>query len=285
MMDHASTVATRSEDARNRGAIASPDSHDKRAATLRRATAIALKILLPIVSIIALWYLAIHTSGLPRYVIPEPMSVVRSLIDNRALFFEHFLYTLEVAMMGYLLANVIGIGLAVLFVAIPFSRDAVMPAAIAVRNLPYVIIVTVLALAMGDGFWTKVIIVTMGGFFPVLVNTYRGLLSVDSIILDRMRILDATLWDVFCRVRLPCSVPYIIAAQEITGSSSIIIAISVEWMISRSGLGYLINQSMMAYAGERVYAIAVIATAFSFFAYTLIHFVGTRLNWAEAKDR
>jgi NitT/TauT family transport system permease protein len=125
----------------------------------------------------------------------------------------------------------------------------------------------------------------MGGFFPVLVNTYRGLLSVDSIVLDRMRILDATLWDVYCRVRLPYSIPYIIAAQEITGSSSIIIAISVEWMISRSGLGYLINQAMMAYAGERVYAIAVIATAFSFLAYTLIHFVGTKLNWAEAKGR
>jgi len=284
-MENASTVAARSEEAGNRIAIASAGSHDRRAATLRLATAMALKVSLPIVSIIALWYLAIHTSGLPGYVIPEPIAVMRSLIDNRALFFEHFLYTLEVAMTGYLLANVIGIGLAILFVAIPFSRDAVMPAAIAVRNLPYVIIVTVLALALGDGFWTKVIIVVMGGFFPVLVNTYRGLLSVDPIILDRMRILDATLWDVFFRVRLPYSVPYVIAAQEITGTASIIIAIAVEWMISRSGLGYLINQSMMAYAGDRVYAIAVIATAFSFFAYTLIHVVGTRLNWAEAKER
>ncbi len=252
---------------------------------LKRVTMTALKIVLPIASIIGIWYLAIYTSGLPAYVIPEPLAVARSLVANRALFFEHFVYTLQVALTGYLLANVIGIGLAILFVALPISRDAVMPAAISVRNIPYVIMVTVLALAMGDGFWTKVIIVTLAGFFPVLVNTYRGLKSVDPIILDRMRILDASLWDVFVRVRIPYSVPYIVAAQEITGSSSIVIAISVEWMISRSGLGYLINQSMMAYAGERVYAVALIAAAFSFGVYSLIHFLGSRLNWAERKDR
>lgn len=252
---------------------------------LWRVVMVVLKILLPIASVIGLWYLAIYTTGLPRYVIPHPMSVVQSLITNRALFFEHFLYTLQVAMTGYFLANVIGIGLAILFVALPISRDAVMPAAIAARNIPYVIMVTVLALAMGDGFWTKVIIVTMAGFFPVLVNTYRGLKSVDATILDRMRILDASIWDVFVRVRIPYSVPYIVAAQEITGSSSIVIAISVEWMISRSGLGYLINQSMMAYAGERVYAVALIAALFSFGAYSLIHFLGNRINWADRKDR
>lgn len=269
---------------RSANAAAAPQADPDRPRPLRRAAMSAMKVVLPIASVIGLWYLAIYTSGLPRYVIPEPMSVLRSLIDNRALFFEHFVYTLQVALTGYLLANVIGVGLAILFVALPISRDAVMPAAIGVRNIPYVIMVTVLALAMGDGFWTKVIIVTMAGFFPVLVNTYRGLKSVDPIILDRMRILDASLWDVFVRVRIPYSVPYIIAAQEITGSSSIVIAISVEWMISRSGLGYLINQSMMAYAGERVYAVALIAAAFSFCAYSFIHYLGGRLNWAERKD-
>lgn len=266
-------------------APAAPAYDPDRPRASSRALKATLKIVLPIASIIGLWYLAIYASGMPRYVIPEPTAVLRSLVTNRALFFEHFVYTLQVALTGYVLANVIGIGLAILFVALPISRDAVMPAAISIRNVPYVIMVTVLALAMGDGFWTKVIIVTMAGFFPVLVNTYRGLKSVDPIVLDRMRILDASLWDVFVRVRIPYSVPYIVAAQEITGSSSIVIAISVEWMISRSGLGYLINQSMMAYAGERVYAVALIAAAFSFGAYSLIHYLGTRLNWAESKDR
>lgn len=245
----------------------------------------SLKILLPVVSIFGLWYLIIYTSDLPSFVIPDPQKVLLSLVENRALITEHFLHTMKVAGAGFILANVVGIGLAMLFVSLPVSRNAIMPAAITIRNVPYVIIVTVLALAMGDGFATKVTVVTLAGFFPVLVNTYRGLQAVDPIVLDRMRILDASLWEVFVKVRLPYSVPFIIAAQEITGSASIVIAIAVEWMISRTGLGYVINQGMMAYEGELVYAVALVAAVFSFAVYSIIHYLGQRMNWAENNDR
>jgi NitT/TauT family transport system permease protein len=249
----------------------------------RRAGSLLLKLLLPVVSIFGLWYLAIYTSGLPGFVIPDPALVLRSLVENRALIALHLGYTLQVAAAGFLLANLLGIGLAILFVALPVSRNAIMPAAITIRNVPYVIIVSVMALAMGDGFATKVTIVTLAGFFPVLINSYRGLLAVDPIVLDRMRIMDASLWQIFVKVRLPYSLPFIIAAQEITGSASIVIAIAVEWMISRQGLGYLINQGMMAYKGEMVYAVALVAAAFSFLVYSAIYFMGQRLNW-ETKD-
>lgn len=248
-----------------------------------RAAGFAMKLVLPIVSIFGLWYLAIYTSGLPSFVIPDPKLVLQSLFTNRALIAEHLGYTLQVAVTGFVLANVVGIGLAILFVALPVSRSAVMPAAITIRNVPYVIIVSVLALAMGDGFATKVTVVTLAGFFPVLINSYRGLLAVDPIVLDRMRIMDASLWEVFVKVRLPYSLPFIIAAQEITGSASIVIAIAVEWMISRYGLGYLINQGMMAYQGEMVYAVALVAALFSFMVYSLIYFMGQKLNWDEKK--
>jgi NitT/TauT family transport system permease protein len=173
----------------------------------------------------------------------------------------------------------VGIGLAVLFVSFPIGRLIVMPAAITLRNIPYVALVSVLALAMGDGMATKIMVVTLAGFFPVLVNTYRGLLAVDTIVLDRMRILDASWWQVFSKVRFPYSIPYIVAAQEITGSASIVVAIAVEWMISRTGLGYVINQGMMQYRGDLVYAVALTAALTSFGAYTLIHHFGSRLDW------
>ena len=54
------------------------------------------------------------------------------------------------------------------------------------------------------------------------------------------------------------------AAQEITGSGSIIVAIAAEWMISSTGLGYLINHAMQNYRGDEVYAVALLATALSF---------------------
>ncbi|HUH78170.1 MAG TPA: ABC transporter permease subunit, partial [Devosia sp.] len=217
-------------------------------------------------------------------VLPRPEAVLNALITSHAVIWEHLLHTLKVALIGYLLANVLGIGLAVLFVVFPMGRTLTMPAAITIRNIPWVILVSVLGLSMGDGLATKVTVVVLASFFPVMVNTYRGLLSVDSILLDRMRILDAPVWEVFAKVRFPYSLPYIVAAQEITVSASIVIAIAVEWMISRTGLGFLINQSMMQYRGELVYAVAVVAAVISIAAYSAVVYLGDRLNWKDKID-
>ena len=140
---------------------------------------------------------------------------------------------------------------------------------------------SVLVLAVGDGLWTKVMIVTIAGFFPVLVNTMRGLAAVDTVVLDRMRILDVSPWKVFLKVRLPYSVPYILAAQEITGSGSIIVAVAAEWMISSEGLGYVINRAMAQYRGDQVYAVALLAAVLSYSIYMLVQVIGARINWSE----
>jgi NitT/TauT family transport system permease protein len=252
---------------------------------LDRVFRLAMKLILPLITILVLWYAAIYWSGMPAFVIPRPEAVVVALVQSFPLIMEHLGYTMQVAVIGFILANVVGIGLAVLFVVLPLGRTLVMPAAITIRNIPWVILVSVLGLSMGDGMATKVTVVVLASFFPVLVNTYRGLLSVDPILLDRMRILDASLWEVFTKVRFPYSLPYIVAAQEITASASIVIAIAVEWMISRTGLGYLINQSMMQYRGDQVYAVAAVAAVISIAAYSLVVYLGDKLNWKDNTEK
>ncbi|MDP3619142.1 MAG: ABC transporter permease [Ramlibacter sp.] len=243
-----------------------------------------VRIAFPIGSVLGLWYLAIAFSGLPEFVIPRPEQVLQVIVNDRILIGTHLLITLKAAALGYLLANVVGIGLAVVVVAMPLLDRALMPAAITLRNVPYVALATVLSLAIGDTLTSKVLILTIAGFFPVMVNAVRGMRSVDPVILDRMRILDTSAWRVFWQVRLPSSLPFILAAQEIVGSASIAIAIAAEWMLSSSGLGYVINQAMSQYRGDQVYAIALVAAGMSYLVYLVIQWAGHRLNWLE-KDR
>jgi ABC-type nitrate/sulfonate/bicarbonate transport system permease component len=263
---------------------AAPVAAERTSSGVATALRLAARLLLPIASILALWYLAIFFSGLPSFVIPRPERVAATLVADRSFITVHLLETLKAAAIGYVLANVVGIGLAVLFVAVPIGRQLLMPAAITLRNMPYVALVTVLVLAFGDTLGSKVTIVVLAGFFPVLVNTYRGLLSADSVILDRMRILNASWAETFLHVRLPFALPYIVSAQEITGSGSIIVAIAAEWMISSSGLGYVINRAMQQYRGDQVYAVALLAAILSFAIYSLVHFIGGRLDW-QRSDR
>ena len=238
-----------------------------------------LRVVTPLLSILGLWYLAIYLSGLPAFVIPRPERVAETLVVERTFITVHLLSTLQVAALGFVLANVAGIGLAILLVALPVVGRVVMPVAITLRNSPYVALVTVLVLAFGDTLGSKVAIVVLAGFFPVLVNTHRGLLSVDPVVLDRMRVLNAGTLETFLHVRLPYALPFLVSAQEITGSGSIIVAIAAEWMISSSGLGYVINRAMQQYRGDQVYAVALLAAVLSFLIYTVVHVIGQRLDW------
>lgn len=251
---------------------------------LGRIARIALAICLPLISTLGLWYFAIYASGLPAFVIPRPERVLMALVENWQLIFINLIETLKVAALGFVLANVLGIGLAVLFLASSFWRQTIMPAAIALRNVPYVALVTILVLAFGDTIASKVTIVVLAGFFPVLVNAHKGLQVADEVVLDRMRILNASWWQTFSRVQLPYAMPYIVAAQEITGTTSIVVAIAAEWMISSSGLGFVINKAMQTYRGDLVFAVAFISAFLSFGVYALVHAVGQRLDWRADKD-
>ncbi len=258
---------------------AAPQIEERPSDVGRRALSLVLRVIMPLVSILALWYLAIYFSGLPAFVIPRPERVLETLVNDRSFITTHLLSTLQVAVIGFILSNVVGIGLAVLFMAFPLGRQLLMPAAITLRNMPYVALVTVLVLAFGDSIGSKVTIVVLAGFFPVLVNTSRGLQSADPVVLDRMRVLNASWWETFTQVQLPYALPFIVSAQEITGSGSIIVAIAAEWMISSTGLGYIINRAMQQYRGDQVYAVAFLAAILSFLVYALVHFIGERLTW------
>lgn len=267
--------------------VALPATHDRpgpAGKVTRRMLTRAVRVATPVVSVILLWYLAIWFSGLPAFVIPLPERVLEVLWQDRAFIFEHLLATLQVAGIGFLWANVAGIGLAVLFDLLPPTRHMLMPAAITLRNVPYIALISVLMLAFGDSILSKTTIVALAGFFPVLVNTMAGLRAADEVQLDRMRILNASWWQTFSQVRLPYAVPSIVAAQEITGSGAIIVAIAAEWMISSTGLGYVINHAMQNYRGDKVYAVALLATALSFLIYSFVHALGKRLDWRAAGE-
>ncbi|MEI7873895.1 MAG: ABC transporter permease [Alphaproteobacteria bacterium] len=251
----------------------------------RRVLWLAMRVAMPVVSVMLLWYLAIWLSGLPAFVIPLPERVLEVLWEERAFIFGHLLSTLQVAAIGFLWANVAGIGLAVLFDLLPPTRHMLMPAAITLRNVPYIALISVLMLAFGDSILSKTTIVALAGFFPVLINTMHGLRAADEVQLDRMRILNASWWQTFSQVRLPYALPSIVAAQEITGSGSIIVAIAAEWMISSTGLGYVINHAMQNYRGDKVYAVALLATALSFLIYSFVHALGKRLDWRAAGEQ
>ena len=177
------------------------------------------------------------------------------------------------ALVGYAIANLVAIILAVAYLYFPSSEAFSTPWLVVIKNVPFPAVAAILVVTMDDTIWPKVIIVVLICFFPILANLSKGLRPVDTVLLDRMHSLAASRWTIFRKVRWPAAVPYYMAAHENAFTASIIGAIVGEWLFAQKGLGYLIVQATTDYRGDRLYAVTLISSLVSIFAYLSVRWI------------
>jgi NitT/TauT family transport system permease protein len=117
-------------------------------------------------------------------------------------------------------------------------------------------------------------------FFPTLVNGVLGLRSVEDESLELMRVLNASWWQVFWRLRLPAALPALFAAFRVAAAACVLGALVAEWVASGSGLGYLILQSGVQFEVPLMWSGVLLSTAMAVFAFGLISYAERRLvSW------
>lgn len=241
--------------------------------------------LLVLVSLPIVWLIAVSVSNLPPSILPPPGMVAELLWEERASLLGHTLATLKIAVLGYLLANLLAISIAISFLYVRGLEDFVTPWTVIIRNIPYVAIASILIVTMGDTIAPKLIIVVLVTFFPLLANLKKGLRATPDVLLDRMQTLHASRWQIFRKVRWPTALPFYMAAHEIAFTGSIIGAIIAEWFFSSEGLGYLIVQATTEYRADRLYAVTLISSLLSVAFYIGIRSVDRRLfRWKKEQN-
>ena len=225
--------------------------------------------LLMILSVPLFWILAVRFAGLPALTLPPPSLVVKVLVEERMELLRHTWVTVGEALLGYGLANVLALGLAVLVRQARGLEAFVTPWTVVLKTVPFVTIASILTITLGDTLAPKLIIVVLVCFFPILANVSKGLGTVDPVLLDRLRTLDASRWHRFLKVEWPAALPYYMAAHEIAFTGSILGAIIAEWFFARKGLGFLIIRATTEYRADRLYAVTLIASVLAVGAYAL----------------
>jgi len=221
-------------------------------------------------------------SDLPTSILPPPEMVASLLWEERSSLFGHTLETMKIALLGYALANAVTLVLAISFLYFKQLENFVTPWTVVIKNIPYVTLAGILIVTMGDTIMPKLIIVVLVTFFPLLANLRKGLKATDPVLIDRMRTLNASRWQVFRKVRWPTALPYYMAAHEIAFTSSIVGAIVAEWFFSSKGLGFLIVQATTEYRADRLYAVTFIASLLSVCAYIAIRLADRKLfKWKQ----
>jgi NitT/TauT family transport system permease protein len=237
--------------------------------TVKAGLPYALAYFLMLVSIPVFWLLAVRFSGLPPVIMPPPEQVWTILTTEWDILWFHTTVTIGVALLGYLVANIFAISLSILFVYSPWSEHFVTPWMVVIRNVPFVTVASILVVTLGDTLATKIIVIVLISFFPLLANLVKGLNSASPVLIDRLEVMNASRWQIFKRVLWPAAMPYYVAAHEIAFTGSIVGAIIAEWFFSREGLGFLIVQSTTEYRADRLYAVTLIASVLAVGAYLL----------------
>jgi len=236
--------------------------------------------LLAAIGLVALWQGIIWAFQVPSYIAPEPLAVVQAFRENAWLLWVNFLPTFVEAMLGFLLGNVIAIFLAIWFVHNSMAERAFYPIAVFIKTIPILAVAPILVLIFGNGYAPKIIIAALICFFPTLVNMVRGLKAVSPATLELMRILSASNVEIFRKVRIQSSLPFLFAALKIASSSCVIGAMVGEWVGSNFGLGALIIETTLNYRSPLLYAVVFTSAGLAVALFAIVSVAERRLiNW------
>lgn len=166
----------------------------------------------------------------------------------------HLIATLGRQIVGYTLAVILGI---VLGLAMGYSRmlyNLFEPLVEILRPIPGPAYLPILVLFVGIGEEMKIILILVASFFPVLLNTYSGVRSIDPVQFDTARTLGLTTAQTFRELIIPAASPMILTGMRISLAISLILAILGEMIVSNSGLGHFVLLAQRTFKVADMYA-------------------------------
>ena len=229
-----------------------------------------------LVVILGLWWGAIIAFDLDSYFAKTPLDVLNYLVtvpaaaENRDIIFAGLGITLRDAGIGYVIGTVLAIVVSVLVVVSRVVRGIVTPLALALRSVPLIAIIPLLALVFGRDLIGVTVIVSIVTFFPAFVSVVNALESTPALASDVVRSMGGGSTLVMVLVRLPYAVPAILTSAKIAVPGAISGATLAEWLATGEGLGSMIVRDFAASRFSALWSEAVLIITVSVLFYSVI---------------
>ncbi|WP_421359347.1 ABC transporter permease [Agrobacterium rosae] len=235
--------------------------------TTKRASSIAIPLIFG-AAIIVLWEGMVRGFAIPSILLPAPSAIFLRLISSVPILWADFRQTfLKAVLTGYVLGCGLGFAVAIIIDRSPFLQRGLLPIGNFVSALPVVGIAPIMVMWFGFDWPSKVAVVVIMTFFPMLVNTVQGLSASSHMERDLMHTYAASWWQTLVKLRLPAAWPFIFNALKINSTLALIGAIVAEFFGTPIvGMGFRISAEMGRSNVDMVWAeIAVAAIAGSGF--------------------
>jgi ABC-type nitrate/sulfonate/bicarbonate transport system permease component len=210
------------------------------------------------VALVVLWEVLVTVLDVQRWLLPAPSVIFAELFDSPGFLLGHAGLTLAEILIGF----AVSIALAVVIASgIIWSRTverSIYPIIIASQTIPIITLAPLLIIWVGTDIMSKVIVIVLFTFFPIVISLVSGLRSVDQEMVDMFRTLGASPWQTFSKLMIPSSLPSFFAGLKVAAVVSVIGGVIGEWFGASAGLGWLMKIAGGQFQTARVFAAIVV---------------------------
>lgn len=230
-------------------------------------------------ALLVLWEIGVYLSGIANYILPPPTQIFSALVKHYGLLLRNAKVTLYETLAGFAMGAILGIIIGIATVYSKILRQGFYPMVVGFQAVPKVAIAPLLVVWFGYGLTSKVVMSFLIAFFPIVVNTISGLTDVDANLIELVRSMSSTKWQIFYKIRAPHSLPYIFDGFKIALPLAVIGAIIGEFVGANMGLGNLILVTGSVLNTSLGFAVLVVVTIMSIALYGVLVLVEKRVVW------
>src|SRR5688572_25557654 len=222
------------------------------------------------IALIAAWYLFVKFGDVPKFVMPSPGATLDALLAPNYDWWSNMLVTGTEIFAGYFLALVVGVGLALAFTWSKPLESFCMPLLVSLNMIPKVALGPLIIVWFKYGVFPNSIMAFSICVFPILLTTARGLREIEPELLDLVRSLKGSRWQLFSKVQLPGALPYIFSGMKVAAILAVAGAVVGEFLGSDKGLGYLMLQVQVTLDTPAMFMAVLLITALGMLLYGLV---------------
>jgi len=220
--------------------------------------------------LIAAWQFFVVYKNVPTFVMPSPLATVKALVVPNYRWPENIAVTAVEIFGGYILAVVIGIGIALVFSWSRWLQMAAMPLLVSLNMIPKVALGPLIIVWFSYGIGPNILMAFAICFFPIVLTTARGLREVEPDLLDLVHSLRGSRWQVFTKIQLPGALPYIFSGMKVAAVLAVAGAVVGEFLGSDRGLGYLMLQVQVTLDTAAMFMAVILITLIGVVLYGLV---------------
>ena len=221
-------------------------------------------------ALIAAWYLFVKLGNVPRFVMPSPGATLDALLQPNYNWWTNIAVTGTEIFAGYFLALVVGVALALAFSWSKVLEAFFMPLLLTLNMIPKVALGPLFIVWFKYGVLPNSLMAFSICVFPILLTTARGLREVEPELLDLVKSLKGSRWQLFTKIQLPGALPYIFSGMKVAAILAVAGAIVGEFLGSDKGLGYLMLQVQVTLDTPAMFMAVILITLLGMLLYGMV---------------